>query len=373
MGHPEPLGVYIHFPFCRSRCGYCDFPTSATKRIPQRAYTDALLGELRRRAESYQGRRIASIYLGGGTPSLWRPAQAERLLSAALGAFQLGPDGVEVTAEVNPGDITPRLMAGLAEAGVNRISVGVQAMDDRLLADLGRRHTAQQARRAVADARGHGIRNISCDLIFGLPGQTVAGHLEQLERILSLEPEHLSTYALTLAEGSQLSKHGWREASPDLLADMMDAGRELMAARGLPQYEVSNFAPPSRRSRHNLLYWQGAPILGLGAHAHSTLPHGQRTRRAVNSATRGYLAAQPEQWEEVNLEAARFEMIFLGLRTVRGIDRGAFRKRFGVDPAQLHQASFQRMQDAGLVRIDEASIAPTERGIWLADELALSL
>lgn len=367
------LGVYVHFPFCRTRCGYCDFPTAASPRIPQRRYTEAVMAEFERRAGRYAGHPLTSIYLGGGTPSLWAPGQAARLLAAILSTFPAASGGVEVTAEINPGDASPRLLAALGQAGINRISVGAQSMNDATLEALGRRHTARQTRRAVAAARRAGFQNISCDIILGLPGQGVDDLAAQIDRLLELEPDHVSAYALTLSPASPLYRRGWREADPDLLADLLGQGRDSLAAAGLPQYEVANHAPPAARSRHNLLYWRGAPYLGLGAHAHSALPDGPRTLREANPSTARYLAGEPERQEVVSPAAARFEQIFLALRTCDGLDRAAHRRRFGDDPAERAPAAAARLQAAGLLRVTRERLAPTSRGIWLADEMALAL
>lgn len=368
-----PFGLYIHFPFCRTRCGYCDFPSAASTRIPQRRFTRAVIAELERRAQEVGAARLGSIFLGGGTPSLWRPDQVAAVISAALGRFPGVKDGVEVTLELNPGDLSPARLGALARAGVNRLSVGVQVLDDALLTSLGRRHTARDARRAVEEARRQGFKNISCDVMLGFPGQGVAEHLAQLRALLALQPDHVSTYALSLSSASALHRRGWRVADEDLLANLLDAGRALLERRGLPQYEVSNFAPVSRRARHNLTYWRGAPYLGLGPHAHSMIPLGRNNRRGVNASTAAYLAGEGTAWEVVPPASAAFEQMFLGLRTVDGVQRAAFIRRFGDDPADLYGPALERQQAAGLIQMDPDRIAPTPAGIWLADELAASL
>ncbi len=369
----QPFAIYIHFPFCRSRCGYCDFPSAASERIPQQRFTRAVIEELQRRAGDLDDAPLGSIYLGGGTPSLWRPEEAGAVIRAALERFPHHRDGVEVSLELNPGDLSPARLRALREHGVNRLSVGVQVLDDGLLAALGRRHDAATARRAVAEARRQGFDNISCDLMLGFPDQTVDQHLDQLRDLLDLSPDHVSTYALSLSRGSLLHRRGWRAAQEDHLADLLDAGRELLHGHGLDQYEVSNFATTGRRARHNLAYWRCAPYLGLGPHAHSMLPRGTANHRGFNPPTADYLAGGRACWETIPDQAARFEQVFLGLRTVDGISRPAFAARFGHDPAILYKQPLARMISAGLVTVGPRSIAPTPDGIWLADELAASL
>ena len=230
----KPFGIYIHFPFCRTRCGYCDFPSAASSRIPQRRFTGALLQELERRAGEVGGAPLGSIYLGGGTPSLWRAEGVGAVIAAALARFPAADPGVEVTLEMNPGDLSSARLGALGQAGVNRLSIGVQVLDDAILATLGRRHTARDARDTVEAARRRGFRNVSCDLMFGFPGQGVAHHLAQLRDLLDLGPDHVSTYALSLSPRSALYRErGWREADPDLLAASLDAGRELLERRGV--------------------------------------------------------------------------------------------------------------------------------------------
>ena len=370
----QSFGLYIHFPFCRTRCGYCDFPSAATSRVPQRRFTRAVLQELDRRAGEVGGASLGSIYLGGGTPSLWQAQGVASVVAAALARFPAVEQGVEVTLEMNPGDLSSARLGLLQQAGVNRLSIGVQVLDDQLLATLGRRHTAQDARQTLRAARHRGFQNISCDLMLGFPGQAAAEHLAQLRDLLTLEPDHVSTYALSLTPHSALFREsGWREAAPDLLAALLNDGRALLEQRGFAQYEVSNFARPGRRARHNLTYWQGAPYLGLGPHAHSMIPDGQRNLRGCNASTSAYLAGEHTTWEVVPAESARFEEMFLGLRTVDGVQRAGFAARFGEDPLDLYRAALERQQAAGLVTIDPERVAPTPRGIWLADELAATL
>lgn len=369
------IGVYIHFPFCGSRCGYCDFYSTACESndIPHRAYADAVLAELERRAPEHAGGALGSIYVGGGTPSLWQPAELARVLDGIRRAFPAQGGDPEVTVEANPGTGTADGLARVRAAGVNRLSIGVQSLDDRVLALLGRRHSAEQARQAVALARAAGFASVGCDLIAGTPDQTLPHHLEQLERLLELEPDHLSVYTLTLTPGSRLARAGVAPVASDLAAEMLEHGRARLAAAGLPQYEVSNYAAAAFRSVHNRGVWAGRPYLGLGAGAHSMRWDGPANLRTVNPALSPYLAGEAGRTERVELPRARFEVMMLGLRTVEGVDREAYRRRFGADLLQHYGQELAELASWGLICLEPHAARPTARGIWFADEIALRL
>lgn len=379
------FGVYIHVPFCQRRCGYCDFASSATaaSAIPHHAYAAAVVRELERRAGDYAGLELASIYLGGGTPSLLEVGALGEMLDAIRGRLGATPS-LEITIEANPGTVDEPRLAALRALGVNRISLGVQSLDDESLALLGRIHDAAAARAAIRDARAAGFARLSCDVIFGLPGQTLAHHLAQLRQLCELAPDHVSSYGLSLSPGSALFRAGLRPAADELQAEMMEAGRALLEEAGLPQYEVSSFAPEPERSRHNLLCWRGRPYLGLGASAHSMVLDGAATIRIVNPPLASYLEAAPALGavpsrlegavvERVGEASSRFELLFLGLRTVDGVDRAHYAERFGADPLAHFGPALRELEAQGLVSLANGRLAPTRRGIWFADELALRL
>jgi oxygen-independent coproporphyrinogen III oxidase len=370
---PAPFGVYVHFPFCVAKCGYCDFSSLACslEQIPHRRYADAVLAELDARAARYEASALRSIYFGGGTPSLWERAELRRVLEAVRARF--GGDDLEVTVEANPGTIDGRGFAELLAAGVTRISLGAQSLDDAMLRLLSRIHDAAAARRAVREARAAGVQSLSLDLIAGLPGQSLAHHLEQLERLLELAPDHVSVYALTLSRHSPLRRAGHAPAPGERVTEMLVAGAERLSRAGQPQYEVSNFAAPAHRSRHNSLCWAGWPYLGLGAAACSMWPDGPRTLRHANPDLPRYLHGGGGTEELVGEAASRLEVLFLGLRTVEGVQRESYRQRFGADPLDHLGARLRALEAAGLVRLLEDRIAPTPRGLWLADALALHL
>ena len=266
----EPLGVYVHFPFCGVRCPYCDFAVDTRADIPHDAYADAVVAELAARAPWFDGAGpLASIYFGGGTPGLWRPDALGRVLEAARAAFGGAPAAtLEITVEVNPGEVGEAQLAALRRQGVNRLSIGVQALDDRLLTALGRNHAAAAGPDCVRAARAAGFDNVSVDLMFGIPGQSLDDWRRAVDAVIALAPEHVSAYALTVERGTAFGalERAGRLARPDddEVAAMFEHARAALAAAGLAPYEVSSYARPGRRSRHNQLYWSLAPYLGVG-------------------------------------------------------------------------------------------------------------
>jgi oxygen-independent coproporphyrinogen-3 oxidase len=293
----------------------------------------------------------------------------------------------EVTVEANPGTVDAAGLGALLSVGVTRLSLGVQSLDDRVLRLLGRIHAADDSRRSMHDARCAGFASVSVDLMFGVPGQTLSHHLQQLQRLLDLTPDHVSAYALSLTPHAPLRQAGFLPAPDDLQADMMEAGRALLEEAGLPQYEVSSFAPPRHRSVHNGLCWAGWPYLGLGASAHSMSFCSARTVRVANPPLPDYLAPTDAHRhptsavpavrgafiEEVTEPESRSEVLLLGLRTTIGVDRDFYRRRFGADPLEHRGSELRMLQDRGLLRITPSHISPTTEGIWFADELAVRL
>lgn len=376
------FGIYVHYPLCVRRCGYCDFPTVVDAAFPQRAYADKVLEEARIRAADYTGLVASSLYFGGGTPSLWPPNEVERVIKG-IGELVQPCGELEVTLEANPETVEEGLLRRYRDAGVNRLSLGIQSLDDGVLRRLGRDHSADDARRTVDAARQAGFGNVSCDLIVGVGSQTSQQVVEEAERLASLGPQHVSLYSLTLARAAPLRRAGVRPAEDDRMARLLEAGRESLESLGLGQYEVSNFALSGRHSRHNWLIWQGGAYLGLGATAHSLWFCGDRTVRQINPPTRRYLADGPRvgrpghmaqaRVRDLPVETARFETMMLGLRTVAGVDRAAYVQRFGSDPLTHFASGLGKARDLGLVQLGDDRIAPTRRGIWFADEVALLL
>lgn len=322
-------GVYIHIPFCKSRCRYCDF--FSTMMLNRREeYVEAVIEEgIRNKDRFAEG--IRTIYFGGGTPSLLEPEQIERILKSLGSPLLTSPEGeeqVEITMEANPGDLTPEKLQALRAAGVNRLSIGIQSFADRLLIAIGRRHNAAEAIAAVRMAREAGFDNLSIDLMYGLPGQTMADWKTDVAQAIALRPEHISAYCLIYEEGTplyrMLERGEVQEADEDTANEMADYLSEQLRAAGYIHYEVSNYALPGRESRHNSSYWEDIPYIGLGAGAHSYDGH---CRWWNESDIEKYIEGtrNKEQGtrtvEYLTEEEKREERIMLGLRTRKGIDR----------------------------------------------------
>ena len=382
----DRLGVYVHFPFCSVRCPYCDFAVDTRAEIPHEAYADAVIAELARRASWFDGAGpLVSIYFGGGTPGLWRPDSLGRVITAARGTFgSPAAAELEITVEVNPGETDAGQLRALRGQGVNRLSIGIQALEDWLLAALGRNHDAAAGPAAVGAARAAGFDDISIDLIFGVPGQSLDDWRRAVDAAVALGPTHVSAYALTIERGTVF---GARERAGQLprpddeaVAAMFEHARAAFAAAGLPPYEVSSYASPGHRARHNQLYWSLAPYLGVGASAASFRPlaDGGGWRFSNPRATDVYLTAagtgggspavrHVERRTAGDLEN---EAVWLGLRTVEGIDRAAHQARHGRDPLAGREPAVAWAEAAGWLVVDAARLRLTPAGVLFADEIA---
>jgi oxygen-independent coproporphyrinogen-3 oxidase len=378
----EPLGVYVHFPFCSVRCPYCDFAVDTRAGLPHDAYADAVVGELAARASWFSGAGpLASVYFGGGTPGLWRADALGRVLDAARAAFGNPPAAaLEVTVEVNPGEASEAHLAALRALGVNRLSIGVQALDDGLLAALGRNHDAAAGPACLRAAHAAGFDNVSVDLMFGIPGQSRDAWRGALEATVALAPEHVSAYALTVERGTAFGaldrKGGLARPDDDAVAAMLEDARATLAAAGLAPYEVSSYAREGRRSRHNQLYWSLAPYLGLGASAASFRPldDGTGWRFSNPRATDVYLRGDPPRHVERRTAAdLENEAVWLGLRRADGIDRAAHRARHGADPLARREQAAAPVIAAGWLSVDDRRVGLTDAGVVLADEIAARL
>ncbi len=383
MSSRPKLSLYLHIPFCDHRCAYCDFNAYAGLDGLIPAYVEALRREMALWAPHAAGHQIDTVFLGGGTPSLLSPRQLASLIDSAAGRFRLRP-GAEVSMEANPGTVDEAKLRGFRAAGVNRLSLGVQSLDDIELARLDRIHTAQAARRAYDEARAAGFDNINLDLIFGLPYGSPASWRRTLEAALALGPEHLSLYALSVEEGTPLARQvasgRERAPDPDAAADQYEWACERLAAAGYRQYEISNWALPGRECRHNLVYWRNEPYLGLGAGAHSYF--GGR-RVAVVSAPRRYIdlvnqtadGSSPESMrqlaaaEPLGRAEAMAETMMLGLRLNEGVAHARFRERFGEGPQAPFGAVVAECVEQGLLIDDGLALRLTERGRLLGNEV----
>ena len=331
-------GIYVHIPFCKSRCAYCDFYSTTLGNVAMGRYVDAILTEAQLRADEIE-QPVETVYFGGGTPSMLPPESLERLV-AGLHLWDLNCR--EMTIEVNPDDVTAGRAAAWREMGFNRVSMGVQSFVDEELRAVGRRHTAHQARQAIDTLRSAGFDNLSVDLIFGLPGQTVKSWQTSLNVALSVRPEHLSAYCLSYEPGTALWQQRERgevvEATEPMVEEMYNLLRRASTDAGYEHYEISNFALPGRYSRHNSSYWDGTPYLGLGAGAHS---YDGLWRRHINPADiaaferdvleRGQVSGEDDV---LGKEERYEEMVMLGLRTVAGIDLNRLERVLGADYRQ---------------------------------------
>lgn len=365
-------GLYVHLPFCRQKCFYCDFPSYAGQEGRMAVYVEALLGELAREGAPLRAAwgPPRTVYLGGGTPTALPPALMERLLAGLREFLAAAPDALEFTCECNPGTVDAAYLSLLRAGGVNRLSLGVQTFDDALLRRIGRIHTAAQARAAVRQARAAGFRNLSLDLMYGLPGQTLAGLEMSVQQALALAPQHISIYGLQVEEGTAFARAqaAGRLALPsdEESEAMYDYMTTALPAAGYARYEISNFARPGFESRHNLGYWQDVPYLGVGAAAHSYLD-GQRYEnpRGIEE----YLAALREsgrarrEEEPLTRATSMEEFAFLALRTARGIDRARFAARFGCELASVYADAIARMRARGFLEEDAQGVRLTPLGM----------
>jgi putative oxygen-independent coproporphyrinogen III oxidase len=366
------LALYIHWPFCKSKCPYCDFNSHVRESIEEGRWRQALLAEIDHAAAEAPGRRVTSIFFGGGTPSLMAPATVAALLDRAASRWRLAED-VEITLEANPTSVEASRFALLRQAGVNRVSLGVQALDDKALRFLGRGHDAREAMAAIGLAQRHFPR-FSFDLIYARPGQDLSDWTAELDRALALAGDHLSVYQLTIESGTAFATATARGdfRLPDDVAagDLFEATQERLAAAGLPAYEISNHARPGAECRHNLAYWRYSDYAGIGPGAHGRLSEGGQKH-----ATRRFRA--PETWlaavearghgveERVALspEERREEILMMGLRLAEGIERRAFRRETGEDIAEaLDAKTLTDLRDGGFLTLDQEALKATPAG-----------
>ncbi|MBI3272176.1 MAG: radical SAM family heme chaperone HemW [Planctomycetes bacterium] len=370
---PVDLGVYVHVPFCISKCPYCAFNTIASDGRLHEGYVRAVCRELREAGEACGRLPAATVFFGGGTPTFLRTTELEAILDAVRSAFPLAP-GAEITVEANPGTADAELFADLRRLGINRLSMGVQSLDPAELRFLGRAHGAEEAVRAYRMARAAGFDNVNLDFMFALPGQSVEKWLRTLGEAVALAPEHLSAYCLTLEEGTDFWKavRAGRLALPDpeVQADFIDATVDFLEARGYPAYEVSNYSLPGRECRHNLRYWSLDPYLGFGPGAHSFW---QGRRFSIVGSIPEYIeridAGRRVRAldEELSPEQRVFEAIYVGLRKRVGVDRGDFGRRFGLALDDVYGDRIPALVADGLVVSDDRGIRLTRRGLLVAD------
>ncbi len=383
-----PLALYVHLPWCLRKCPYCDFNShewrgaaaegsTADSALPETRYLDALRADLEAALPPIWGRPIHSVFIGGGTPSLFSPAAIERLLGDVRALLPLEP-ACEITLEANPGTFERDRFRGYRAAGVTRLSVGVQSFDDAKLRALGRVHDARQALAAVAEAAA-AFETWNLDLMYALPGQTLAECEADLAQALALRPPHLSVYQLTIEANTYFAKYPPALPADDLASEMLDAITERTAAGGLERYEVSAFARPGHRAAHNVNYWQFGDYLGLGAGAHSKLTFAHRVVRQVRFRDPARYMAQAlagaavAQDDEVAREQLAFEYVLNALRLREGFELARFCERTGLT-LQAIAAPLAEAERRGLVTRDRVRVRPTARGFdFLSDLQALFL
>lgn len=378
----DQIGLYIHIPFCSAKCGYCDFNSYAGNDHLIPSYTKTLLKDAALWREAVGARTVATVFFGGGTPSLTPLDEMALLMGGLRATFSIAPDA-EVSLEANPGSLSVEYLRGLREIGFNRLSIGVQSFDDEELVSLDRIHNGDEAVSAYNAAREAGFDNINLDLIYGLPGQPLDRWQSNLDQALALGPEHLSLYALTVEEGTPLARDVARGRTPapdpDLQADCYEWTQDRLARGGYEHYEISNWARSGRRCAHNLIYWNHREYLGLGAGAHSYLD-GKRFGMALlpnryaelvdESAASGdgrmrHIATA----EDVAPALALADALILGLRLIDGVEVREFSRRYGASPDDAYGEILQEFESYGIVERTPTHLRLTKRGLLLSNEL----
>jgi len=372
----KPAGIYIHIPFCRSRCSYCDFATGMYTSALAERYVLNLAKEIKSFSEVETTEIVDTIFFGGGTPSLLSPAQVEMVLNAVRERFTVST-GAEVTIEINPGTASMETLSAYRQLGVNRASFGAQTFDDNELARLGRSHTAGDTRRTFRYLRDAGFDDVSFDLIAGLPGQTLDGWSRNLDQAFSLRPEHLSFYLLEVHQGTPLAKHIREGMQPKPDDDLAVAMYELMLDRaseaGYEHYEISNLCLPGFESRHNTKYWTGAPYYGFGCSAHS---YDGLFRRWANERDMLRYLGMIEQGGSAIVDETRLtqadrqaEAVFLGLRMMQGLSMKEYSLVFGADLGEQYEDDLARFREAGLIECSGDLLKLTRAGALLSNEV----
>ena len=371
----EPLALYVHWPFCVSKCPYCDFNSHVRESVDQELWRAALLADLRHEAGLLPGRPVSSIFFGGGTPSLMPPETVAAVIAAADDAWGVAGD-CEITLEANPNSVEVANFAALASAGVNRVSIGVQSFDPQILEFLGRAHSGDEARRAIAAAQKHFAR-VSFDLIYARPGQSLGQWEAELNDALAFGTDHLSLYQLTIEPGTRFAtlaaKGDLVIPDGDAAADLFDATQAITRAAGLPRYEVSNHARPGEESRHNLTYWRYGDYAGVGPGAHGRRL-GQATER--HKKPENFIAAVERNGHGLKVETdlpaheRATEAMLMGLRLTEGIDLARIEARSGLRrEAFVDAGAMARLAGQGLMKQDGDRLAVTDDGILLLDSI----
>jgi oxygen-independent coproporphyrinogen-3 oxidase len=371
-----PLSLYVHLPWCVRKCPYCDFNSHEAKGVvPEQAYVDALIADLEQDLPSVWGRTVETVFIGGGTPSLFSAEAIDHLLSQLRALLNLSA-AAEITLEANPGTLEAGKFAEFRAAGINRLSIGVQSFDDAMLAKLGRIHGVREAIAAAEAAHAAGFAELNLDLMYGLPGQTSAQALADLEQAIALRPTHLSHYQLTIEENTRFAHAPPALPDHDAVWEMQERCQARLAASGYEQYEVSAYARAGHRCRHNLNYWLFGDYLGIGAGAHAKISSAQ-TQRIVRTVKlrhpRDYLAkaAAPQRIAEERVLTRRdaaFEFMLNALRLADGFPVALFAQHTGL-PLQVAEGPLQQAERKGLIERDLHTIRPTDLGRRFLNDL----
>ena len=365
-----PLSLYIHLPWCVRKCPYCDFNSheGGQDEARQLQYIDALIRDLEQELPRIWGRRINTIFIGGGTPSLFSIKAMEQLMAGLRARLNFYPD-IEITLEANPGTAEANKFKAFRDLGINRLSIGVQSFNDTRLQQLGRIHTASEAHTAIDLAQAAGFESLNTDLMYGLPEQSVADSLQDLQKAIAHEPSHLSRYQLTIEPNTVFYARPPKLPDDDVINEMQEAGDELMARQGYQQYEISAYARPDQQCLHNLNYWQFGDYLGLGAGA-----HGKLTDVSAGTVTRYARHRLPERYmqlagtvdaitkeRQLNRIDLSLEFMMNALRLTQGVSPDLFRQRTGM-PLSVIEAELKHAEENGLLVWDLATLKPTESG-----------
>ncbi len=364
-----PLSLYIHVPWCERKCPYCDFNShKASSSLPEAAYIEALLADLDADLHHAQRRELISIFIGGGTPSLFSPAAIDSLLRGVHARLPLAKD-CEITLEANPGSAEADKFAGFAAAGVNRLSLGVQSFADDSLAALGRVHDAGQARAAVAMAQAAGFDSINIDLMHGLPGQSTAAAERDLETAIAFATDHLSWYQLTIERNTEFFKRPPTLPVEDALADIQDRGEAILEAAGFDNYEVSAYAKNGRHCRHNMNYWQFGDYLGIGAGAHGKITDAGRVLRTTKRRQpMEYLASPSGSEHSLDQRELIGDFMLNALRLSEGFAPALFRERTGLE-LDVVEAALDGLTERALLSREPEKIRPTSLGRRFLDSV----
>ena len=379
INHDNYRGIYIHIPFCIAKCNYCDFYSVPIGRSMdwQEQYIRGLVAEIKQRASFYDGQRIITIYIGGGTPSLLTAGQIDRLLTKLAATFTLSSD-IEITIEANPATVNEKYLRECRQAGVNRLSLGVQSFIDRELHLLGRLHSAQDSKEAIRAARAAGFANLNLDLIYGIPGQTTDDWTANLCQAMVADTEHLSLYLLQLEPHTPMGR--WVDEGKLLMLEdeqeyqLYQISREFLNHHGYQQYEISNFARPGKECRHNLHYWYSAEYIGLGAGAVSFINRVRQQNAQLDSYLQVSADYQPGFWQGEILESMSerqrwIDAVVMGLRTTQGIYMEDFKSRFGVDLHQEYAQVINELMAGGFIIIKDGYLRLAPSAYFISNQV----